>query len=213
MSEPITRTELYWRVDSAFHENFPDAPQQLSANDPAHERWREAWIAERDRQLNEEVNRVYWARYPDAPTKLDDSSPELEQYRAAWQTIWNEVMDRAPSPDDVQLQNAVSNDGTLDLSHIKASVREQLVDMHKDHVVIEDTFEQAVALADRLCENVGAQAMAAGTVDGEWVSPEESVTGLGDEKVEIQVTGWWGYGQFTGRASITMHSMDSRNTQ
>jgi hypothetical protein len=122
-------------------------------------------------------------------------------------------MDNAPSPGEVQLQSAVSNDGTLDLSHIKAAVREQLVDMRKDRVVIEDTFEQAVALADRLCENVGAQAMAAGTVDGQWVSPEESVTGLGNEKVEIQVTGWWGYGQFTGRAAVTMHSMESGNAQ
>ena len=209
MTEPMTRTELYWSVDYAFHENFPDAPQQLSATDPAHERWRQAWIAERDRQLNEEVNRVYWARYPDAPTKLDDSSPEWEPYRVSWRNIWDEVMERAPSPDDVQVQNAVSNDGTLDLSHLKAAVREQMVDMRKDHVVIEDTFEQAVALADRLCENVGAQAMAAGTTEGQWVSPEESVSGLGDEKVEIQVTGYWGYGQFIGHASITMRSMDS----
>jgi len=213
MSEPITRTELYWRVDNAFHENHPDAPQQLSATDPAHQSWREAWIAERDRQLNEEVNRVYWARYPDAPTKLDESSPEWEKWRVSWQNIWHEVMDNAPSPGEVQLQNAVSDDGTLDLSHIKAAVREQLVDMHKDRVVIEDTFEQAVVLADRLCENVGARAMAAGTVDGAWVSPEESVMGLGNEKVEIQVTGWWGYGHFTGSAAITMHSMESGNTQ
>jgi hypothetical protein len=75
MSEPITRTELYWRVDNAFHENHPDAPQHLSATDPAHQRWREAWIAERDRQLNEEVNRVYWARYPDAPTSSTSPAP------------------------------------------------------------------------------------------------------------------------------------------
>jgi len=139
---------------------------------PSHQRWREAWIAERDQQLNEEVNRVYWARYPDAPTKLDDSSPEWEKWRVSWMNIWHELTDNAPSPGEVQLQNAASDDGTLDLSHIKAAVREQLVDMHKDRVVIEDTVEQAVAPADRLCENVGAPAMAAGT-DGSWVSPEE----------------------------------------
>ncbi len=209
MTEPITRTELYWRVDSVFHERYPDAPQQLSATDPAHEHWRKAWITERDHQLNEEVNRVYWARYPDAPTKLDESSPEWEPWRVSWQNIWHEVMDNAPEPGEVELQNAVSDEGVLDLSHIKAAVREQLVDSNRDHLLIADTFEQAVALADRLCEKVGEQAMAAGTVDGEWVSPEESITGLGDEKVTLQVTGWWGYGHFTGRVAITMSSMDS----
>jgi hypothetical protein len=207
MTEPITRTELYWRVDSAFHETFPDAPQQLSATDPAQQRWREQWIAERDHQLNEEVNRVYWARYPDAPTKLDDASPEWEKWRVSWTNIWHEVMDNAPQPGEVQLQNAVSNDGTLDLSHIKAAVRERMVDAQKDGIVLLDTFEQAVALGDRLCEDVGAQAMAAGTVDGKWQSAEESVTGLGNEKVVLQVTGWWGDGQFTGSASITMSAL------
>ena len=211
MSEPITRTELYWHVDYAFHENFPDAPQQLSATDPA----ARALARGVDRRTRSPAERGSQSRLlgalPDAPTKLDDSSPEWEQWRVSWQNIWHEVMDNAPSPGEVQLQNAVSDDGTLDLSHIKAAIREQLVDMRKDHVVIEDTFEQAVALADRLCENVGAQAMTAGTVDGQWVSPEESVTGLGDEKVVIQVTGWWGYGQFTGSAAITMSSMDSNN--
>jgi hypothetical protein len=209
MTEPITRTELYWRVDNWFHENYPDAPQQLSATDPAHQRWREVWIAQRDHQLNEEVNRVYWARYPDAPTKLDDSSPEWEKWRVSWTNLWHEVMDRAPEPGEVQLQNAVSNDGQLDLSHIKAAVREMLVDAHKDHVVLEDTFEEAVRLADQLCEEVGAQAMAAGTVDGSWQSREASVKGLGNEKVELQVTGWWGDGYFTGRTSISQSSIHS----
>jgi hypothetical protein len=209
MTEPITRTELYWRVDNWFHEAHPDAPQQLSATDPAHQRWREQWIAGRDHMLNEEVNRVYWARYPEAPTQLDDSSPEWEKWRVSWMNIWHEVMDNAPEPGEVQLQNAVSNDGTLDLSHIKAAVREQLVDQQKGGMLLLDTFDDAVRLADELCEEVGAKAMAAGTVDGSWKSREDSVRGLGNEKVEIQVTGWWGDGFFTGAAAVTMSSLNS----
>jgi hypothetical protein len=211
MTEPITRTELYWRVDNWFHEAYPDAPQQLSATDPAHQSWREAWIVGRDRMLNQEVDRVYWDRYPDAPRQLDDSSPEWEKWRVSWTNIWHEVMDNAPQPGEVQLQNAVSDDGKLDLSHIKASVTEQLIGQNKQGMVLQDTFEEAVRLAERLCDEVGALAMAAGTVDGSWKSKEDSVRGLGDEKVTIQVTGWWGDGYFTGVAEISMSSLDSQN--
>ena len=57
-------------------------------------------MKERDRQLAEEVNRVYWARYPNAPTELDETSPEWEQWRVSWNNIWQEVMDNAPEPED-----------------------------------------------------------------------------------------------------------------
>ena len=80
----------------------------------------------------------------------------------------------------------------------------------KQRVVLQDTFEDALRLADQLCEEVGALAMAAGTVDGTWKSREDSVRGLGDEKVELQVTGWWGDGYFTGTVAITMSSLDSQ---
>jgi len=100
----------------------------------------------------------------------------------------------------------VGPDGALDLSHIKAAVREQLVNEQKSGILLADTFEAAVQLGDRLCDQVGAQAMAAGTVDGSWTATD-SITGLGAEKVELTVTGWWGDGMFTGSAAWTMTSL------
>src|SRR5687768_9158053 len=59
------RDELYPRVDQEFHEQYPDAPGQLSASNPAHADWRQKWIEIRDYRLNDECNRVYWAENPD----------------------------------------------------------------------------------------------------------------------------------------------------
>ena len=196
MTDPISRTELYQRVDQAFYERFPDARRTLKASSKPE--WREWWIKERDRQLNEEVNRVYWARYPDAPAQLDETSPEWENWRISWKNIWNELMDNAPEPEDVQLQNAVSDDGQLDLSYLKAAIRERLVKYENDGEILPDTLTDVLAAADQLADEVGAHAMKDGTVDGTWKSREVVVRGRGTHKVEFTVMAWWHNHYFTG---------------
>jgi hypothetical protein len=206
--EPISRTELYQRVDSAFYERFPDAPRTLKAS--SRPEWREWWIKERDRQMTEEVNRVYWARYPDAPAQLDETSPEWENWRISWKNIWDELMTNAPEPEDMQLQNAVSDDGVLDLSYIKAALRERLIEFEKAGEILPDTLTDVIAAADQLAEEVGEQSMQAGTVDGYWDSREVIVTGRGDHRVVFSVRGWWASHYFTGAlASIAITSEDA----
>jgi hypothetical protein len=200
--EPISRTELYRRVDIAFYDAFPDAPRTLKASSKPE--WREWWIKERDRQLNEEVNRVYWARYPDAPTQLDSTSPEWEPWRISWKNIWQELMDNAPQPEDVQLQNAVSDDGKLDLSYLKAGIRETLVKHENAGEILPDTLTDVLVAADQLAEEVGALAMQADTVHGVWESREATVFGRGAHKVQFTVRGWWDSHYFTGDIGFIM---------
>jgi hypothetical protein len=76
-----SKDELYTRIDQEFHEQYPDAPGQLSASDPAHSGWREKWIEIRDFRLNDECSRVYWAENPDAPTEIDPSNPDTHASR------------------------------------------------------------------------------------------------------------------------------------
>ncbi len=199
MTEPISRTELYQRVDQLFYEQFPDAPQKLKKSDKP--QWRQWWIEERDRQLNEEVNRVYWARYPTAPTELDATSPEWEPWREKWNEIWQEVMSKAPEPEDMELQNAVSDDGELDLSYIKAAIRESLVDLANDGTLLADTRDAVIEAADKLAEEVGEMAMQAGTVHGEWESQPAEVNGPGSQVVKIWVKSHWESHYFTGSLS------------
>jgi hypothetical protein len=200
--EPISRTELYQRVDFAFYQAFPDAPRTMKAGSKPE--WREWWIKERDRQLNEEVNRVYWARYPDAPTQLDTRSPEWEPWRISWKNIWQELMDNAPQPEDVQVQNAVSDDGKLDLSYIKAAIRETLVKHENDGYILPDTLTEVLVAADQLAAEVGAMAMQADTVHGVWESREAVVLGRGTHKVMFTVRGWWDSHYFTGDIGFIM---------
>jgi hypothetical protein len=196
VTEPISRTELYQQVNDLFYERFPDAPLKLKASDKPE--WRKWWIETRDELLNEEVNRVYWARHPDAPTELDSTSPEWEPWREKWNAIWKEVMDNAPAPEDVEYQNAVSDTGELDLSHLKARIREQAVDLANEGMLLADTRDEVIEAADKLADEVGAMAMEAGTVDGEWESEPAEVKGPGTQVVKIWVTGRWDSHYFTG---------------
>lgn len=199
MTDPISRTELYQRVDQLFYEQFPDAPRTLKASSkPA---WRQWWIETRDDLLNEEVNRVYWARYPDAPTELDAASPEWEQWRVSWNNIWREVMENAPEPEDDELQNAVNEGGELDLSYLKAAIRERLVDLANEGTLLADTRDEVIEAADKLADEVGEMAMQAGTVHGEWESPPAEVNGPGSQVVKIWVKGHWDSHYFTGSLS------------
>jgi hypothetical protein len=205
VTDPISRTELYQRVDQAFYERFPDAPRTLKASSKPE--WREWWIKERDRQLNEEVNRVYWARYPDAPTQLDETSPEWENWRISWKNIWVELMDNAPEPEDMQLQNAVSDDGQLDLSYLKAAIRETLVKYEKAGEILPDTLTDVLTAADQLADEVGAQTMKDGTVDGRG-SPRGGDRGRGRHKVEFTVMAWWHDHYFTGDIGSILMTRD-----
>ena len=193
MIEPISRTELYQRVDTAFHERFPDAPAQMSASTKPE--WRQWWIQERDRQLNEEINRVYWARYPDAPVELDSTSPEWENWRISWANIRDELMSNAPAPEDVQLQNAVDADGKLDLTYLKAAVRKSFADRED---IQPDILDDIVARADELAEELGAQAMQSRDMHAEWRSRVVEVKGRGSHKVTFGVMAWWDSHYLTG---------------
>jgi hypothetical protein len=200
--QAMTRTELYHSVDLAFYERFPDAPRQLGAS--SRRDWREWWIAERDRQLAEEVNRVYWARYPDAPIQLDETSPEWEPWREVWRGIWQEVMDNAPEPEDVPIQSAVDSDGNLDLSYARAGIRESAVDIANDHDWTVDDRDKLIEAAEPLLDDVARRAMS-GDPSEFIYSDEERVSGLG-QTITFRVMGWWGPGYFYARLSdVTTH--------
>ena len=196
MTDPISRTELYQRVDNAFRERFPDAPMQLSATSKPE--WRQWWVEERDRQLNDEVNRVYWARYPDAPKELDSTSPEWEKWRVSWTNIRDELMANQPEPEDVEHQNAVDADGNLDLSYLKAGIREWFVD--RDDIQ-PDIIDALVAKGDELAAELGAEAMKSSDMHAIFRSREVAVTGRGAHKVEFGVMAWWDSHYFTGTVS------------
>lgn len=201
----LSRTELYEQVNDWFYQSFPDAPRPLGRNAPAY--LRERWIELRDKLLNEEVNRVYWARYPEAPIELDATSPEWEGWRRAWLDIRDEIMANAPEPEDVEAHNAVSETGELDLPHIKATIREWFIDFYNDptqHMdVLMDTVEEWIRVADELAEDVGRQAMASHDAHGRWTSPERVVE-HGGLRARIEVTGEWGAGIFVGWPSFTV---------
>jgi hypothetical protein len=88
MADPISRTELAWRVEAEFRRLYPDAPAELDAE------WRQGWIYARDAFLLEEVNRLYWDRHPSAPLHADESDP-------AWAAIRDELLANAPEPEDL----------------------------------------------------------------------------------------------------------------
>jgi hypothetical protein len=129
MTEPITRTELYWRVDNWFHEAHPDVAAAVGDRPGP-----PALAGAVDRRAGPHAERGGQpATGPAIPKRRRNSTTPAPSGRSggcrgrtsgtrSWTT---------PQPGEVQLQNAVSNDGTLDLSHIKASVREQLVDQQK----------------------------------------------------------------------------------
>jgi hypothetical protein len=196
MTQPISRTELYQRVDDAFYQRFPQAPRPLAGADQAE--WEQWWRAERDRQLEEEINRVYWARWPDAPIELDDTSPEWEKWRIIQRKIREEVLSNAPEPEDVEYQNAVDVAGELDLSYLKAVIRQSFA----EHDNIQpDLIDDLVKAGDQIAAELGAQAMASGDMHGEWKSREVEVHGRGEHRVAFEVTAWWYNHYFTGVVS------------
>ena len=106
-----TKDELYTRIDQEFHQEYPDAPGQLSASDPAHADWRKKWIDIRDMRLNDECNRVYWAENPDAPTEIDPNNPEHNRFEKSWLEIRERIMANSPdAPDEMAF---------VDLSYVR----------------------------------------------------------------------------------------------
>jgi hypothetical protein len=136
-----TRDELYIRVDQEFHEQYPDAPQKLSAADPAHADWRKKWTDWRDFRLNEECNRVYWAENPDAPTQIDPHNPDHERYQKSWLEIRDQIMANSPDPPNELVFE--------DLSHVRYGINSWFVSIRDDfhHLTadVEAWLQQAVA--------------------------------------------------------------------
>jgi hypothetical protein len=123
-----SRDELYTRIDQEFHQQYPDAPGQLSASDPAHADWRKKWIEIRDFRLNDECNRVYWAENPDAPTEIDPKNPDHERYQKSWLEIRDQIMSNSPdAPNELAF---------VDLSYIRYGVNNWFVaiDSHLRHL-------------------------------------------------------------------------------
>ena len=205
MTAPISRTELYQRVDDAFYARFPAAPRPL--NGSANEEWRQWWIHERDRQLEEEISRVYWARWPQAPIELDDTSPEWHKWHVVRNKIREEVLANAPEPEDVEYQNAVDISGQLDLSYLKAAIRQTFA----DHDNIQpDILDDLMRLGDQLAEELGREAMASGDMHGEWTSREVEVQGRGEHRVAFEIMAWWASHSFTGTvSSLSVRSEDA----
>ena len=111
-------------------------------------------------------------------------------------------MKNAPEPEDVELQNAVSDDGQLDLTYIKAAIRERLVDFANDGEITPDLRDEVITEADTLAEEVGEQAMQADTVWGEWKSREVTLTGRATYSITFSVTGFWRDHYFTGKMEM-----------
>jgi len=114
-----TKDELYTRVDQEFHQQYPDAPGQLSASDPAHADWRKKWIEIRDYRLNDECNRVYWAENPDAPTEIDPNNPDHNRFEKSWLEIRERIMANSPdAPDQMAF---------VDLSYVRWGINNWFV--------------------------------------------------------------------------------------
>ena len=107
-----TKDELYTRIDQEFHQQYPDAPGQLSASDPAHADWRKKWIDIRDMRLNDECNRVYWAENPDAPTEIQPNNPDHNRFEKSWLEIRERIMANSPDAPDHQM-------AFVDLSYVR----------------------------------------------------------------------------------------------
>ena len=136
-----TKDELYTRVDQEFHQQYPDAPGQLSASDPAHADWRKKWIEIRDFRLNDECNRVYWAENPDAPTEIDPNNPDHSRFEKSWLDIRERIMSNSPdAPNDTVF---------VDLSYVRYGVNNWFVaiDNHLRHMKpdVEAWLDVAVA--------------------------------------------------------------------
>lgn len=109
-----TKDELYTRVDQEFHQQYPEAPGQLSASDPNHTEWRQKWLEIRDMRLNDECNRVYWAENPDAPIEIDPNNPAHDRYQKSWIEIRDQIMANCPdAPDQLAF---------VDLSYIRYGI-------------------------------------------------------------------------------------------
>lgn len=136
-----SKDELYTRVDQEFHEQYPDAPGQLSASNPAHADWRQKWIEIRDFRLNDECNRVYWAENPDAPTEIDPNNPDHNRYEKAWIEIRDRIMANTP--------DAPNEMAFVDLSYIRYGINNWFVaiDAHLRHVKpdVEAWLDTAIA--------------------------------------------------------------------
>jgi len=136
-----TKDELYTRIDQEFHEQYPEAPGQLSASDPAHADWRQKWLAIRDYRLNDECNRVYWAENPDAPTEIDPNNRDHDRFEKSWLDIRERIMANCPdAPNDLAF---------VDLSYIRYGVNNWfvMIDRHLHHLKadVEAWLDVAVA--------------------------------------------------------------------
>ena len=137
-----TRDELYTRVDQEFHEQYPDAPGQLSASNPAHADWRKKWTDIRDYRLNEECNRVYWAENPDAPTEIDPHNPDHQRFQQSWLEIRDGIMSNSPdAPNDLVFE---------DLSYVRYGINSWFVaiEHNLDHMKPEVEAWLDVAVAE-----------------------------------------------------------------
>lgn len=203
MAEPISRTELYWRVDAYFRELYPQAPERLDPRDPAQAEWRQGWIYARDTLLNEEVNRVYWDRFPDAPVQLDADDPAHRLYREAWREIRDEVMAATPEPEDVEPHGAYRDDGRLDGSYLRAGCLAIWVDVAPD--VDPELHEMVVGTIEELVQELLPVVAEARVPDlahtrGTFV---QDGTGHG---IELEVTAWWDGEKVTGHLGTVVHA-------
>jgi hypothetical protein len=203
MTEPISRTELYERVDARFREVHPNAPARLDAHSEAQAQWRTDWIKIRDHMLNEEVDRVYWDRYPDAPLQIDDHNHDHQKYKRAWLEIRDEVMFNAPEPGDVTLGPVGAGSDEIDLSYVRSGVYESLVEelptlKPELHDEIHSSLETAIAAVGKAAEGglIGPNG---------WESPTYSVRdGMSEHGASFSVRAWYDNAILTGGLSMTI---------
>ena len=98
MANYKTKEELYAEVDRLFRDEYPDAPAQLSKDDPSQEALRRDWLTYRDVVLSSEADRIYWELHPEAPIKIDPQDPAQHRWVAVWNEIYQRVASFSPQP-------------------------------------------------------------------------------------------------------------------
>jgi hypothetical protein len=89
-----TRAELNTEVDRQFHEQHPEAPDKLDADDPGQADLRKDWLEIRKTVVNEWTNKVFFEHFP-AAGKLDPEDPADKLLVAYWLDIRNQIRDGA----------------------------------------------------------------------------------------------------------------------
>jgi hypothetical protein len=189
MAEWPTREQIYARVDELFRMEYPDAPAQLSATDPGHANWREAWLRYRDVVVNDVVDRAYWDEHPDAPVQIDPNNPDHQRYQATWLALRELILSNTPEPPLEAGEVSASDLRNNCLELISYSWDQIRTELHSDIRATVETMIDSYLTAVR-----------DGTAPDQWLSERVVLTSNEDpeHKVHLQVRAFHYQGRHTG---------------